>query len=310
MKRLLHILFIFVALNLSAQQDPQISHYFFLKGFYNPAYTGLTNDINIHLLSHQQWRKFENAPFTNIMSIDVPLNLFNASEGIGLNMVDDRYGFVRDFRANLNIAYNFDLGLGVMSVGVNPGIFSKKFQPQWQFPDQTEQILTSDQSATIFDIGVGAYYIINNVFVGASSFHLLRPSFYFTATDNATSSSIFLVNHFYLSGGYSFKTSGQALELTPSFLIKTDMVKMQFDINLMALYNKKVWAGVTYRNKDAVAFFIGTSYFFDLKLGFSYDLILSNINRVATNTLEAYIGYSFSFFKAENAQKYRNVKTL
>jgi type IX secretion system PorP/SprF family membrane protein len=310
MKRIIYILIIFSAIKLSAQQDPQISHYFFLKGFYNPAYTGLTNDINIHLLSHQQWRKFENAPLTNIFSIDAPLNLFNGSEGIGINIVDDRYGFVRDFRANLNLAYNFDVGIGVMSVGVSPGIFSKKFEPQWKFPDQTEQILSSDQSATIFDLGAGVYYTINNVFLGLSSFHLLRPSFYFTATDNSTSSSIFLTNHFYFNGGYSFKTANQSIELTPSFLLKTDMVKLQYDINLMALYNKKVWAGVTYRNKDAVAFFIGTSYFFDLKLGFSYDLILSNINRVATNTMEAYIGYSFSFFKASNAQKYRNVKTL
>jgi len=311
MKKIILIFILFFSLNLYAQQDPLLSHYFFMKETFNPAYAGFDGEeVCANLLSHQQWKKFENAPFTTFLSVDAPVSLFNENWGVGINFIDDRYGFVRDFRGNLTLAYNREIGPGKISFGINPGIFSKKFDPTWKFPDQSESILPQGVNATIFDIGAGVYYQLNKIFVGVSSFHFLRPSFNFESDGATSSSSIFLVNHFYFIGGYNFTTANSVLEITPSVFVKSDGNDLQYDINIFALYNKKIWASVTYRNKSALAFFVGTSYFNNIKLGLSYDVALNYINRVSAGTLEAYVGYCFAFMKVKNAQKYRNVKTL
>jgi type IX secretion system PorP/SprF family membrane protein len=310
MKKIIAIILLFISTNTFAQQDPQLSHYFFLKEFYNPAFAGFNNQININLLSHQQWRKFTGAPLTTVLSADGPLNIFGVNTGLGLNIVDDRYGFVQDFRANLSMAYNFNIGTGKMSIGINPGIFTKKFKAQWQFPDQTENILNDNRNATIFDFGAGIYYRLNNMFIGLSSLHLLRPKFYFTASSGNSEGSIFLVSHYYLMAGYTLKLANSSIDLTPSIFIKSDGTEIQEEINIFALYNKKIWLSVSYRNRDALVFFAGTSYFNNVKLGLSYDLTLSYLNRVSNGTLEAYIGYNFSFLRVSKAQSYRNVKTL
>ncbi|MEA3451575.1 MAG: PorP/SprF family type IX secretion system membrane protein [Bacteroidota bacterium] len=282
MKRFLTtILFFFItSISLFGQQDPQISHYFFMKEFYNPAYAGFDGNINANLISHQQWKKITGAPFTTILSLDAPITPFGINGGVGINIIDDRYGFVRDFRGNIALSYNFNLGLGKLSFGINPGIFSKKFEPQWKFPDQNETILNENINATIFDIGAGVYYSLNNIFVGFSSFHLLRPNINFVGTDGTSSSSIFLTNHYYLMAGYNMKIANSTIDLTPSIFLKSDGNIIQSEINIYALYNKKIWLSVSYRNKDALVFFAGTSYFNNIKLGISYDVTLSYLNRV------------------------------
>ncbi|MBN2891139.1 MAG: PorP/SprF family type IX secretion system membrane protein [Bacteroidales bacterium] len=314
MRRIIFTILLILTVNsLDAQQDPQVSHYFFMKEFYNPAYAGYDGEICANFLSHQQWRGFENAPFTNMLTLDTDLpslgiqSLDNA--GIGINFVNDQYGFVTDFRGNISLSYNFDLPIGSLRIGLSPGAFSKKFEAQWKFPDQTETIMTDQTNVFVFDIGGGIYYSVSNLFVSFSSFHITRPSFYFEV-DNNSVGSIFLVNHYYLMAGYNLSLSNSALEITPSVFFKSDGREIQYDINIFALYNKKIWASVTYRNKDALAFFVGTSYFNNIRLGLSYDITLSYLNRVSNGTLEAYVGYCFSFIKPANAQKYRNVKTL
>lgn len=311
MRKTLYILIILLSFNtLKGQQDPQVSHYFFMKEFYNPAYAGYEDQICANFLSHQQWRNFKGTPFTNMLTIDSPLDILGTKNiGVGVNFVDDRYGDVRDFRGNLSISYNFDLPIGSVRVGLSPGVFSKKFEATWKFPDQQETILNDDKNVYIFDIGAGLYYTIDNLFVGFSSFHLTRPSFYFEST-TGSQSSIFLVNHFYLMTGYTFNVANSAIELTPSVFLKSDANVLQYDINILALYNKKIWASVSYRNKDALAFMVGTSYFNNIRLGLSYDVTLSYMNRVSNGTLEAYVGYCFSFIKPANAKSYGNVKTL
>jgi len=309
-KRVLYILLILLtSLRFFGQQDQQISHYFFMKTFYNPSYTGYEGEICANFLSHQQWRNFENAPFTNILTIDAPVSPFGLDAGVGANFVDDRYGYVHDFKANLDLAFNYDFGFGPIRFGLSPGIFSKKYEPTWKFPDQPETILDQDKNVTVFDIEAGLFYTVHNLFVGISSFHLLTPAFKFEST-SGNETKILTVNHYYLMAGYEFQTANSAFEVTPSVFLKSDGNSVQYDINIFALYNKKIWVSVSYRNKDALAFFVGTSYFNNIRLGLSYDVTLSYLNRVSNGTLEAYVGYNFSFFKPANAQKYRNVKTL
>lgn len=303
------LLLLILGINSYSQQDPLVTQYYFLKQMYNPAYAGFDGEVCANLLSHQQWKKFDGAPVTSVISLDAPIPLFNQSFGVGINLIDDRYGFVRDFRGSISISYIADLGAGRIAFGISPGIYSEKFNSQWKFPDQTESILPDNSRASVFDVNAGVFYELNNLYAGFSAFHLLRPNLIFSSASSDNSGSIALVNHFYFTTGYTLNLEKYGVELTPSLLAKSDGNNLQFDINILALYNKKFWVGVTYRNKSAMSFQTGT-YIKNIKVGLAYDLPLNSINRVSYGTLEVYLGYSFSFIGKTNIEKYRNVKTL
>ncbi len=277
---------------------------------FNPAYAGMNGEVCLGFTSHQQWRGFEGAPVTNLMTVDSNVKLLGHEGGVGLKILDDRIGFVKNFNITGIFSYHKDIGTGTLGIGFDLGIFNKLFEPEWEFPDQSESILPTDSRKMVFDMGGGLFYKAENFYVGASSTHLIRPKFNFESDVGGTASQIFLTNHYYLTGAYNIQLANALLDLTPSFLVKSDGTSVQTDINLMLLYNKKFWTGVTYRNEDALVFFAGTSVFNNLRIGLAYDLTLSRIRTVSTGTFEAYVGYCFSFGGDGVPQKYHNVKSL
>lgn len=294
-----------------AQQDAQYSHYMFNNSAINPAYAGMNGEICINMVSHQQWRKFEGAPTSTLLTVDSPVNLFGKKWGAGLKMLDDRLGFVQNFTATGLVAFHQNIGLGTLGIGFEAGIFNKLFEPEWKFPDQNEPILPTGSQKLVFDMGGGLFYKIENLFLGLSSSHFIRPKFKFEADDAQTlASEIILTNHYYFTGGYNIQMANSLIDLTPSFLIKSDGASIQADLNLMLLYNKKFWFGVTYRNEDAVVFLAGTSIFNNFKIGLSYDAPISAVRTVSTGTFEAYVGYCFWIWGGKPPQMYHNVKTL
>lgn len=273
----------------------------------NPANAGMEGEVSVNLLTHQQWMKFEGAPSTSVLSVDMPLSLANESFGIGLNFFNDKYGFVQDFKAGLIFSYLKQIGAGRLSIGISPMFFNEKFNSQWKFPDQPENILPANSQASIIDFNAGIIYQVNNLNIGFSATHLLRPLLTFGGVDNY--GSIKLVNHFYADIGYTLNIEKYGIELTPTIFAKSVGNNFQFELNFLALYNKKFWVGVSYRNKSAMSLQIGT-YLKNIKVGASYDLPINNINRVSWGSFELYLGYSFSFVKSVEIQKYKNVKTL
>ena len=249
-KILLILLLIFA--KVFSQQDPLITHYYLMRTAINPANAGMDGEVCINLLTHQQWIKFEGAPSTSILSIDMPLSLANESFGVGINFFNDKYGFVQDFKAGLTFSYIKQLGAGRLSFGLSPVFFNEKFSSEWKFPDQPETILPSNSEASTIDFNAGVIYEVNNLHLGFSGTHLLRPILNFGGTDNY--GSLKLVNHFYADVGYTINIEKYGIDITPSLFAKTVGNNFQFELNFLALYNKKIWVGVSYRNKSAMSY--------------------------------------------------------
>jgi hypothetical protein len=71
---------------------------------------------------------------------------------------------------------------------------------------------------------------------------------------------------------------------------------MQMDFNGRFGYKNKVWLGGSYRMKDAVAMIIALN-FDEFCVGYSYDLITSDIKNYSTGTHE--INLTYRIFKKE-----------
>ena len=58
-----------------AQYDSQLSQYFMALGYYNPAYAGVTGDLNMLALSRLQYVGIDGAPTSFFINADMPLKI-------------------------------------------------------------------------------------------------------------------------------------------------------------------------------------------------------------------------------------------
>jgi len=152
-------------------------------------------------------------------------------------------------------------------------------------------------------MGFGAYYHTEKLFVGASASHLTEGDIKYG--DITTK----LARHYYLQAGYGVDLTS-SLELKPCVLVKTDAASTQVDINANLVIDKKYWGGVSYRLQDAVVIMAGIEIIPNLKVGYSYDLTLSDIKTYSSGTHEVMVGYCFKPVKVIHRQFHRNVRFL
>ena len=70
-------------LKVKAQYDVHFNQYWGLKGFYNPAWAGQTDKLNISGTYSMQMMGFTRAPRTMFFGADMPFSLFNKKHGAG-----------------------------------------------------------------------------------------------------------------------------------------------------------------------------------------------------------------------------------
>lgn len=330
MKRfLLVVVCAFSVFEISAQQDPQFTQNMFNRLSFNPGFAGSKDAICATLLSREQWLGFEGNPRTNLFSVDGSFNINLAKAhkfGAGLTIIQDEIGPIQSLNAKAALSYHYRIAQGVLSGGIEFGIFNQSINGNWRTSaggDGTEdpRIPNAEAGATSLDLGAGLYYYTRDLYVGVSSTHLNQPEI--DDSPDATSSLTFQqVRHYYITGGYNYAlpTSGPEIELQPSIFVKTDAVSTQLDINTNVKYNNLVWAGVSYRVQDAVAFlagfdFAGVSNFQGgplepLKIGFAYDYNISDLSDYNDGSLEFMINYCYKIIKNPKLERYKSVRFL
>jgi type IX secretion system PorP/SprF family membrane protein len=142
------------------------------------------------------------------------------------------------------------------------------------------------------------------LYLGVSATHLTEPKIKYQ------SSSLTLKRHYYLTAGYNIVLPNPAFELQPSVLIATDAVTSKLDISSSIVYNKKLWAGVSYRLGVAIVGMAGIQLFNGIRIGYSYDYATSALNKISSGTHELMVSYSFTLSRERIPHKYKSVRFL
>ncbi len=318
MKRILLILVLIVfAYESNAQQDPQFTQNMFNRLAVNPGFAG-SNGSSIcgTLLAREQWLGFEGNPRTNVFSADGGFKILRQKHqlGAGLTVIQDEIGPIQSLNLKVALSYHKRLGQGVVSVGLEGGIFNQSIQANWRTStgnfDGTEDaaIPNSEAGATTFDLGGGIYYYTKQLYVGLSSTHLNQPLISEDA-DQTSSYTFQQVRHYYIMAGYDYELNSQ-FTLQPSIFAKTDAVSTQLDINTNVLYNNLVWGGLSYRVGDAVSFLAGVYATPDLRIGLAYDYNISELSDYNDGSLEFMINYCYPISRPPKIQRYKSVRFL
>lgn len=311
--------FLFFTQTAKAQFDAQFSQYWATTNYYNPAYAGQTDKLNVATSYSQQLSGFENAPKTMYFGVDAPFKFLGVRQGAGAIFVNDKIGFFTNQAFGLQYSAKLKLWGGSLGIGLQGGIVSVGFDPSGVsvYDDESrgiissnindEAIPTSKVSGTKIDAAAGLFYTHPLFYAGLSATHFLSPVVAWGDTHEFEMSPLY-----YLTGGCNIKTKNPFLSLQPSFLLKSNMDEYKLDITGRATYNykeKELCGGLSYSPGTSVTFIVG-GMIKNVRLSYSYELFTNGIG--ATNgSHDIVLGYSMDMnFGQKGKNKHKSVRIL
>lgn len=285
-------LFLLQANLVNGQQNSMTSQYMFSQLTINPAYAAAKPYISASFLFRKQWAGFDGAPVTETASVQGLLK--SKRVGLGAVISNDKLGITNQTDFFGNYAYLLPLSKGNLSLGLRAGfsVYTSDLSDliYWDTNDPIYELST----ATDFlpNAGFGAFYFQDKFYAGFSVPYLLNY-------DPNKSLSIDgdqlhrLIRHYYISTGYVFDVSSE-LKIKPNLLVRyVDAAPMQFDINVNALLSDIIWIGASYRSGDAVLGLVEYKINNKIRVGYSYDITLTEIKSFTSGTHEIMIGLDF-----------------
>ncbi len=313
MKKIVLLVCMMYGANLMAQQDVQITQNMFNRFSVNPSFAGVQGVGNLSLLHRSQWVGFEGAPETQLVSFDMPV--YALGGGAGVNIVHDRIGNGFTYmQVNAAYAYNGKLGRSAsFGLGMSVGIQSVDFDfDKWLAPDggggqNDGSIPTEDASAMIPDVSLGLHVAKDNYYVGVSSSHVFDFEAELDGGKNARFNSS---RHLYLVAG-AFYELNRDWVVQPSIFMKSDDVEAQWDFNVNFVYDEKLYLGSSYRTYDAVAVLLGYQLKENIRVGYAYDITVSDLRTEQSGSHELFVRYSFDVSApVKGNTRYRNIRFL
>ena len=326
---LLLMLMLFIGIGrVCAQTDAQLSQYYEVPSYYNPAAIGNTDMVRIRLGSRLQWVGIDNAPRTILATADMPIKIGKKRIAVGLTANQASEGLFRNLSINLQAGYKFNLFKGVMTAGVQLGYANEVFKgSEVLIPDgddyhesTDEAIPRTDVSGNAFDLGAGIYYSHKYFWAGISGTHLMSPTIKFsddsqnnssTSTDNTRGDYEFQLRRtLYFMAGSNIPIKNTLFEVIPSLMVKSDFTFTRAELTGRLRYKKLFTFGLGYRHDDAVIATLAAEYkgFF---IGYSFDYPTSAISKASSGSHEIIAGYSLKLNLSEkNKNKHKSIRIM
>lgn len=316
MKRyLLSILLLIISItSMRAQYDSQLSQYFMALGYYNPAYAGVTGDLNLLALSRLQYVGIEGAPKSFFINADMPLKIGKTNHGVGLVAFTESIGLFHNTHVNLQYAYKQKLFGGTLSVGLQLGLANLSFNGEEVYypssgyhQEADEAIPETQESGKGFDMNVGLYYSHKKFYVGLGVTHINQAE---VQIDDY--SYMYLTSTYNLVGGYNIRFENPLYELQPSVFLKTDMQVFQADITARLVYNDMFNGGFSWRVNESVVLLLGAK-FGRFKVGYAYDfpIIAAPLLKATSGSHELVVSYQLKLKKSKSGKnRHKSVRIL
>lgn len=295
---LLGLITIFSINNVSAQQEAQFTQYLDNMQYYNPAYVGTHQAMNITLLHRQQWVGFKGAPMSTSFSFNTPLRYYNL--GLGFSVLNDHLGPVNKTWIDLDLSYtlHFSKNSGQLTFGLKGGIdlVNSDFDDLYQVNPGDELMKNDYRNTILANIGAGVYYHSDQFFAG---FAIPRIGEHLTITDALLQFDD--QRHYYLMIGGYFNVN-RMLKIRPSLMAKMTMnAPIALDLSLDFILYNRFWIGANYRALESVGIIFQYQINPQFKIGYGFDLSTTRMIKYNYGSHELMLSYDFVFNKKKAA---------
>lgn len=323
------------SLTVFAQQDAQFTLFPWAVSYYNVGAVGEQNNTLCFTgIFRQQYTGFKDVyadPNTgkmieeNTSPQQILLNIETYHKklhgGIGVSLIKDKIGYYNNIGAKLGYSYKLRIPTGSLGIGIQVGFLNQKLDATKLRPLQDGDAvlggLANDESWLDMDVNVGFYYKGDHWYAGLSGTQLVE-----NIRLSGDKNILQMTRHLYIHGGYTWTIpQDPSWELEPQTLIKTDFSTAQWDLLLLARYNKILWFGLDYRIQDAVSVVFGARPFYNhsniylkgIDLGLGYSFTTSKLGYSQDRSygdIEVMLRYCFDIFKTESFEGYGNSRTI
>lgn len=288
MKKIFYIITILLlgVFEASAQQESQYTQYMYNTMTFNPGYTGSREVISVMGLYRTQWVGLEGAPKTMNFSIQSPLGTH--ASGIGLNVVSEEIGPVKNTGAMLNYAYTILGSTDVKySFGISAGADNFTVDYSKLNVERPDLYLTGKESQFLPNVGAGFYVHSHNWYVGLSVPRLLKTNYY----DDVAETTYSTKSHFYLMGGYVFDLNPY-LKFKPAAMVKSVVgAPLSVDVSANFLISDRFTIGAAYRWDAAVSALAGFQITEGMQIGYGYDYDTTGIGNYNSGSHEIFLRF-------------------
>ena len=301
---------------LSFAQDVQFSQFYAAPTYLNPAFAG--NTINARLAGNyrNQWTSFNGNFVSYTMAYDQ--NLAHQNSGFGFLLVKDKAGSVDlnytqltgNYAYNIYIHRKLAMRLGMGLSYASRSIDQSKFVFASQITNDSQGAIPyTFNNANYFDVSSGAIIYGWDWWAGVSVNHLFEPN------QTTTGGLYQLPRELSFHSGYTIALTKNIKKkvtstITPIVHYKLSQQWDQLDLG-MYLTKEPLVFGVWYRglpfvkynpdkininryvNQDAVVLLFGFD-FSDLKIGYSYDITVSQLSGNTNGSHEISLRYEIA----------------
>jgi type IX secretion system PorP/SprF family membrane protein len=295
MKTTLTIIIAFMCYSLKAQQDPLYSQYLNNPFILNPAYAGLTNNLNLSLGYRMQWSGFEGSPKT--VNANGHISLADNKMGVGAMFISDQIGnstineFFGSYSYHINLSDDKVFSFGLQAGFANYQIDNSKVNPF----DKTDALFQGSNSETKPSFGFGAILKNEKFFVGLSVPRMLK-----TTIETQGKQASLYTQHYYLMGSYIFFVS-ERIRFKPSTLLKfVSGAPASVDLNASLIIHENYQAGVLTRNFNTYGIFLQALLKDSFRLGYTFEVPTGSSVGTSFISHEITLGYrlnALSFHK-------------
>lgn len=286
-----HFKFLAIATVLSstaayAQQEAQFTQYNDNQLYYNPAYAGSKEMLNVTLLHRSQWVGIKGAPMTQSLVLHTPLpkNL-----GLGISVLNDRIGPMNhtwlmgdlSYTLNLNKQKTTKLSFGLKG-GVN--ILNANLQ-DLQMTTANDPQAINYTGKVMGNVGAGFFFQTKQFFFGASVPMILTP------TLDPTVPFYDRTRHFYATVGGYFEVN-RMLKLRPTAMLKVvPNAPFALDGSLAFIFYDKFWVAGTYRLMESAGMYVQYQISDQFKVGYGFDLSVNGLRTHNRGTHEVMLSF-------------------
>ncbi len=276
-----------------AQQPTQFSQFQLNQLYFNPAAAGADGVTRLQVIHRTQYAGYQGtfdaggSPSTQLFSASTAIK----NLGVGFTAFNDKIGAWSNQSFQLAAAYRFALANGNLAVGASAGLHRSAIDYNiLRARDDNDLLIGTGVIGEIHpDVNLGIRYETAAYYVGLSANHLLSAE-YKLGQDLATNP---LIRTYYLNGGLNLEI-GYLWEVQPFAMVKSDFSSpIAIEGGVMGTYNQRYWAGVSYRNQDAVIAMAGINLMQNqsLRLSGAFDVVTFGTGAKEPSSYEVMLSY-------------------
>lgn len=293
-KYIITLLLLFGLHGIYAQQFQNSTQYLINPYALTPALAGYTGYSEAMINYRNDWTRIDGSPRT--FSANGFGNVYKQKMWVGGELMTDKTGVLSTFKANISCTYKLQvennqfLYFGIWttfyqaSVNTGNGIGVDPNDPLIQNNNKL--------NSSAFNAGFGINYSWRDLNIGFSI-----PTLFGLNDEYETNSSFKyrVQRQFKFYTSYLFEFNDEWQLQTYGVFRKTANEPMSIEISAMAIYLRRFWGGMLYRNGGVLALNFGGHIYNGLVFNYSYEIGMGGINKGSGGSHEITIGYRFKF---------------